>query len=80
MVKIRLVSDTNGRRTANLIWKAFKARHATALALHGSSLLQILEAGEWKRKAFLRYVDEQTIDETQFRNATFDGSDKEGER
>jgi hypothetical protein len=41
--------------------KAFRAGRATELAASGAGLEAVLAAGEWKSKAFMRYVDETTM-------------------
>ena len=43
-------------------FKAFRASGATALALQGEPLHQILDAGEWKSAAVLRYVSSDALD------------------
>ena len=43
-------------------WKSFRAGKATSLALAGNSIHQILQAGEWKSAAILRYVDPDVLD------------------
>ena len=57
--------------------KAFRAGKATALAAAGASIGQILLAGEWKSRAFLRYVDEDSVDASQLLEQTVMVSDGE---
>ena len=57
--------------------KAFRAGRATAMAAGGSSLGVILQAGDWRSAAFLRYLDETTIDTAAFLQQTLEGSDEE---
>ena len=42
--------------------KGFRAGRATDMAKKGSSVGTILNAGEWRSSAFLRYVDEDAVD------------------
>jgi hypothetical protein len=42
--------------------KVFRASRATALALQGKPIHHILEAGEWRSAAMLRYVSADTLD------------------
>ena len=42
--------------------KVFRASRATALALQGKPIRHILEAGEWRSAAMLRYVSADTLD------------------
>ena len=46
--------------------KAFRAGCATHLAASGSTLAAILQAGEWKSSALLKYISETEIDKFQF--------------
>ena len=57
--------------------KVFRAGKATALAAAGASVGEILLAGEWKSRAFLRYVDEDAVDAAQLLESMLDGSDSE---
>ena len=59
--------------------KAFRAGKATALAAAGHSVGHILLAGEWRSRAFLRYIDEEVIDAAQLLVQTLETSDNEGE-
>ena len=44
----------------------------------GSNLMQIIEAVEWRSRAFMRDVDGSTVDDQAFLGATRDGCDNEG--
>ena len=46
---------------SDITFKSFRAGKATQLAAQGVSLGDIVNAGEWKSNAFLRYVDEDLI-------------------
>ena len=47
------------KQEAPATWMAVRAGKAASLAAAGSSVQQVLAAGEWESKAFLRYVDEE---------------------
>ena len=57
--------------------KAFRAGHATELAMQGKSLGEILQAGEWRSKAFLAYVDANCVDEAQLFKELIENPDDE---
>ena len=59
--------------------KSFRAGRATALAAAGKSVGSILAAGEWRSRAFLRYVDEEVVDTAQRLHKTLEDSDNEDE-
>ena len=42
--------------------KSFRAGKATQLASDGHSLGKILQSGEWRSGAFLRYVDTEAVE------------------
>ena len=48
------------------MWKSWhsseEAGKATAMAAAGETLAAILEAGEWRSHAFLRYISETELD------------------
>ena len=46
--------------------KAFRSGKATQMAADGSTLSSILEYGEWKSAALLRYISETEVDRTRF--------------
>ena len=77
MTRISWASEMIGHQTRYLTWKAFRAGHATALALQGASIRHILAAGEWRSRTFLQFIDEDTIDAAEFLIATLDDSDSE---
>ena len=52
-----------GQSVSQLTWKAFRAGHAIHLAIKGASISRIMEAGEWRSKTFLHYVDEDSVPE-----------------
>ena len=58
-------------------FKAFRAGKATEMAATGSTLHQILSAGEWRSAAFARYVDEDIADSAQLLRCTIDASSDE---
>ena len=60
-------------------WKAFRAGHATHLAMRGSKINVIMQAGEWKSITFPDYVDRDAIDVGELLNAILDASDNEGD-
>ncbi len=57
--------------------KSFRAGRAHAMASQGSNLKEILQAGEWKSKAFLAYVDQNALEEEAVLNHVIAGSDDE---
>ena len=76
LVAIRqLLSSLNIGATHEFTWKMFRAGHATSLAAEGKSLGQILSAGEWRSTAVLSYVDEDTVDASEFLNLVLEDSD-----
>ena len=76
---IKQQSNRLGFGGDRLTWKAFRAGHAIVLAANGHSMAIIMQAGEWKSKAFIDYADNGTIDHEVFFNTTFDASDAEGD-
>ena len=62
-----------------LTWKAFRTLHATHSAVRGSHISAIMQAGEWKSKAFHDYCELDTIDAEVFLNAILGASDNEGD-
>ncbi len=57
--------------------KAFRAGKATELAKAGTTLGQILAAGEWKSSAVTRYVDEDALDASALVSMVTEESDGE---
>ena len=57
--------------------KCFRAGKATAMAAEGRGLGEILTAGEWRSKAFLRYIDEDMVDAAQLLSEAIEQSDGE---
>ena len=62
-----------------LTWKAFRAGHATELAVHGHTIAEIMKAGEWRSKTFIDYADSDIIDQEVFFITILDVSDAEGD-
>ena len=62
---------------ARFTLKAFRAGCATDLAASGSSLPSILEAGEWRSSALLKYISETEIDKFQFVRRELENEDSE---
>ena len=61
--KLRRYATILGIASAKqLTLKTFRASRATALALAGKPVHQILAAGEWRGAAFLRYCTEDALD------------------
>jgi hypothetical protein len=60
----KLLSSLGETRAESLTLKAFRAGKATAMAAAGHGLGAILEAGEWRSKAFLKYVEVDTFDQS----------------
>jgi hypothetical protein len=56
--------------------KAFRAGRATELAKKGVPIGKILQAGEWKSSAFLRYIDEDTVDHASFAHEILESDDE----
>ena len=59
--------------------KCFRAGKATALVLSGSPLAVVLEAGEWRSRAFLNYVDVNRVDAQLALEVAQAASDAEGD-
>ena len=57
--------------------KTFRAGRATQMAASGSSLGDILIAGEWRSSALARYVDDDHVDAAAVLRTTIDASDDE---
>ena len=57
--------------------KAFRAGKATQMAAAGDNLSKDLDAGEWKRRAFLKYTDFNVINASGFLHDTLEDSDAE---
>ena len=77
MKLIKVQSHSLSIQVDNLTWKAFKAGHATHLALNGSEIKTIMLAGEWKSASYAAYVDYDSLDAEVFLNATLEASDME---
>ena len=60
------------------ILKAFRAGKATALAVAGYSIGDILRAGEWSSRAFLAYIDGDAVDAAQLLQQALAASNDEG--
>ena len=58
--------------------KMFRAGKACALAADGKSMKVILELGEWRSIAVLKYLNAEAIDEIGLLKATLEASDEEG--
>ena len=61
----RMLTLALAQGSAEFGWKSFRAGRATKLACQGRSIGFILQAGEWKSSAFLKYIDEEAVDEAQ---------------
>ena len=48
--------------SCTLTLKTFRASRATSLALQGRPIHHILEAGEWRSAAFLKYASVDSLD------------------
>ena len=57
--------------------KAFRAGHATELVARGASWSQLLEAGEWRGSAALKYVEAGAVDTAAFAARVIDASSDE---
>ena len=71
---IKCVSSANANQ---LSWKAFRAGKATQMAASGCDLGRILEAGEWRSRAFVKYIDESAIDGARLLDASVNSSGDE---
>ena len=60
-------------------WKSFRAGRATHLAACGCDIKLVMEAGEWKSRAVLDYIDGDKVDQAVFLHTTLDRSDEEDE-
>ena len=47
------------------------------MAKEGSTIAEILMAGEWRSRAFLRYCDIDAVDPNELLTTTLDNSDEE---
>ena len=56
--------------------KAFRTGRATELAKKGVPISKILQADDWRSSAFVRYIDEDTLDHASFAQE-IGGSDDE---
>ena len=79
MQVIKAHSRSLSRNAEGVTWKSFRAGHATHLAVSGCSIKVITQAGEWRSRAFLDYIDSDKVDEVVFLNTTMDQSDEEDE-
>ena len=61
----KLLTQLSVQHSSSFTLKAFRAGKATALAISGAPLGQILAAGEWRSRAVLNYVDEDVFDGAQ---------------
>ena len=62
---------------ARLTLKAFRAGKATQLAKDGVSLGLILQSGEWRSLAYLRYVDVETVEISRAFNEVYQSDEEE---
>ena len=53
--------------------------HARDLQMYGSTLYEILEAGEWRSPAFLKYLDLNSLERDTVLEAHLDESSDDGE-
>ena len=58
-----------------LALKAFRASMATNLIASGEPLKTVLEWGEWRSRAVLRYIDENAVEAQRFLDASLVASD-----
>ena len=73
----RLLTLLGVPRAMECTLKDFRAGKATALAAAGSTLAEIMRAGEWRSSAALRYINEEAVDTAEFLRQALDESDKE---
>ena len=73
----RLLSQLGIGDACRYTLKAFRAGRATALAVAGCSIGDILRAGEWRSAAFLCYINEDDVDKAQLLNNALADSDGE---
>ena len=68
-----------GQKNVNTCtWKSVRSGRAPEMAASGFTLGQVLvEAGEWRSAAFLRYLDETRADNLQLPRTALDDSDDE---
>ena len=64
-------------RASEFNLKCFREGHATHMAKCGSTLPAILEAGEWKSAALLKYISETDIDKHRFISTMLVSDDEE---
>ena len=67
-----------GYKAEKATLKMFRSGHATHMANEGRPLAVILQAGEWKSKAWLRYVDLNILEQNVLLQKSVD-SDSEDE-
>ena len=77
MKLIKAQSHSLSIQADTLTWKAFRAGHATHLALIGCEIKVIMQAGEWKSVSYAAYFDYDSLDNEVFLNATLEASDME---
>ena len=63
------LQQLNVDRAKSYTLKSFKAGKATDMAQRGESLAAILQAGEWRSSALLRYISESELDKKAFLDA-----------
>ena len=78
MQTIKAQSRSLSYNSEGVSWKSFRA-HATHLAACGCDIKVITDAGEWRSRAFLDYIDGDKVDQAVFLNTTLDRSDEEDE-
>ena len=56
---------------------AFRAGRATAMAAEGANMAAIMQAGEWRSMAALRYIDSDQVDYAHVMRRMVEASDEE---
>ena len=59
--------------------KCFRAGKACSLAARGEDIKLILELGEWKSRAVMKYLNAEAVDDMAILNASIDASDDDDE-
>ena len=78
LARVRQVLITLGIAAGkDFSFKSIRAGRATEMAKEGSTIADILMAGEWRSRAFLRYCDIDAVDPNELLTTTLDNSDGE---
>ena len=71
------LAEAGMEKASKVGFKAFRAGRATAMVAAGETLAAILQAGEWRSAAMLRYISETELDKKALLEAAFNVEDDE---